>query len=120
MTDNDTRNALDGTLGALRGGVVRLGIAAAVPEISAWEERLAASDEPGLRAIAENLSELRRQLEPGGFDPVTAGALLTSLGDQVEQVAGDEVAGPVRAELSQLGKLLGEEGASITDGLTKT
>lgn len=119
MTKDDIGGALNGTLESLRGGVVRLGIGAAVPEISAWEERLAASGEPGLEAVAKTLSELKTQLNPDGLDPVTIGALLMSLGDQVEQVAGDEVGERVRDRLSQLGKLLGEEGTSLTDRLTK-
>ncbi len=119
MANNGIGGALDGTLDSLRGGIVRLGIEAAVPEISSWEERLAASGDPGLEAVAGTLTELKRQLDPDGFDPVTIGALLMSLGDQVEQVAGAGVAEPVRDRLSELGKLLGEEGTSLTDRLTK-
>lgn len=119
MTKDDIGGALNGTLESLRGGVVRLGIGAAVPEISAWEERLAASGEPGLEAVAKTLSELKTQLAADGLDPVTIGALLMSLGDQVEQVAGAEIGERVRDRLSRLGKLLGEEGASLTDRLTK-
>lgn len=119
MAKDDIGGTLDGTLQSLRGGVIRLGIGAAVPEISAWEERLAASGDPGLEKVAKTLSELKTQLDPNGLDPVTVGALLTSLGDQVEQVAGDEIGEKVGDRLSQLGKLLGEEGTSLTDRLTK-
>lgn len=119
MADDGIGGALDGTLGSLRAGVVRLGIAAAVPEISAWEEKLAASGDPGLEAVAGTLSKLKTQLDPSGFDPVTIGALLMSLGDQVEQVAGADAAEPVRGKVSQLGKLLGEEGDSLTDALIR-
>lgn len=119
MAKDDIGGALAGTLESLRGGVVRLGIEAAGPEISAWEERLAASGDPGLEAVAKTLSELKVQLDPDGFDPVTIGALLMSLGDQVQRFAGTEVGEQVRGRLSQLGKLLGDEGDSLTDGLTK-
>ena len=119
MTNNDIGGALDGTLSSLQEGVVRLGIAAAVPEISAWEQRLAASGDAELEAVAGILSELKAQLDPDGFDPATIGATLMSLGDQVEQVAGADVAGQVKWKLSQLGKLLGEEGSSLTDKLTR-
>ena len=118
MANNGIAGALDGTLGSLRAGIVRLGIAAAVPEISAWQEKLAASGDPGLEAVAETLSKLKTQLDPSGFDPVTIGALLMSLGDQVEQVAGD-AAEPVRGKVSQLGKLLGEEGDALTEALIR-
>lgn len=98
---------------------MRLGIAAAVPEISGWERRLAASGDPGLVAVAGTLSELKAQLDPDGLDPVTIGSLLMSVGDQVEQVAGAEVGGRVADRLSQLGTLLGEEGNSLTDRMTR-
>lgn len=119
MAKDGIGGALTGTLETLRGGVVRLGLEAALPEISAWEERLTASGDPGLEVIAKTLSELRVQLDPDGFDPVTIGALLMSLGDQVEQFAGTEGGEQVRDRLSQLGKLLGDEGDALTDGLTK-
>ncbi len=46
------------------------------------------------------------QLEGGTFDPVTVGALLMSLGGQVEKVAG---------RLSQLAPLLGGQGDSLSN-----
>ena len=70
--------------------------------------------------MAETLSKLKNQLDPDGFDPVSVGALLMSLGEQVERVAGADVGAQVGEKLSQLGKLLGKEGDSLTDLLTKT
>ena len=119
MAENDIGGALDRTLALLRGGAVRLGIAAAVPEISGWEQRLAASGDPGLEAVAKTLSELKTQLDPNGLDPVTIGSLLMSVGEQVEQVADADVGRQVADRLSRLGKLLGDEGDSLTDSLTK-
>lgn len=116
---DDIGGALDETLSLLRGGALRLGIAAAMPEISAWERRLAASGDPGLVAVAGTLSDLKAQLDPDGLDPVTIGSLLMSVGDQVEQVAGAEVGRQVADRLSRLGRLLGEEGDALTDKLTK-
>jgi len=100
------------------GGALDLTVAsleAALPEISAWEEKLAASGDPGLEAVAETLGELKAQLDPSGFDPVSVGALLMSLGDQVERVAGAEIGEKVGGKLSRLGTLLGSEGDSLTD-----
>lgn len=119
VAENDIGGALDLTVASLSEGVVRLGVAAAVPEISAWQERLAASGDPGLNAVAETLTELKAQLDPDGFDPVSVGALLMSLGDQVEQVAGAEVGERVGRKLSRLGALLGKEGDALTDGMTR-
>ena len=119
MAEKGIGDALDLTLGSLKMGVVRLGIEAALPEISAWEERLAASDEPDLEAVARTLGELKAQLTPPGFDPVSVGAILMSLGDQVERAAGAEVGEPVREKLSRLGAILGREGGEITDKTTR-
>ncbi|QIN81448.1 hypothetical protein GBA63_01505 [Rubrobacter tropicus] len=119
MAENDIGGALDLTVASLGEGVVRLGVSAALPEISAWQERLAASGDPGLSAVAETLSELKAQLDPDGFDPVSVGALLMSLGDQVERVAGAEVGEQVGRKLSQLGVLLGKEGDALTDRATR-
>jgi hypothetical protein len=58
---------LDLTLASLREGVVGLGVEAALPEISAWQGRLAASGDPDLEGAGGRLSRL--------------GALLGSEGD---------------------------------------
>lgn len=115
MAEKDIGGALDLTVASLKDGAVRLGIGAALPEISAWEERLAAADDPDLNAVARTLGQLKAQLDPPGIDPVTIGALLMSLGDQVERAAGAEAATPVRDKLSRLGAILGREGAGIAD-----
>jgi hypothetical protein len=104
---------------SLKEGVVRLGAASALPEISAWEERLVASGDPDLEAVAGTLGELRAQLGSSGFDPVSVGALLMSLGEQVEQVAVIEIGEQVGDKLSRLGALLGSEGDSLTDKMTR-
>ena len=46
-----------------------LGVEAALPEISAWKERLASSGGPGLEAVAATLGELRAQLDSPGWTP---------------------------------------------------
>ena len=114
MAENIGR-ALDLTLASLREGVVGLGVEAALPEISAWEERLAASGDPGLEAVAATLGELRAQLDSPGLDPVSFGSLLMTLGQQVEGVVGVKVG----EKLARLGALLGSEGDSLTDKMTR-
>ncbi len=103
MAAEDIGGTLDLTVASLKEGVVRLGVEAALPEISAWEERLAASGDPDLEAVAGTLGELRAQLDSSGLDPVSVGALLMSLGEQVEQVAGIEIGEQVGDKLSRLG-----------------
>lgn len=106
-------------MASLREGVVGLGVEAALPEISTWEERLAASGDPGLKAVSGTLGELRAQLDSPGWDPVSVGALLMTLGQQVEGVAGAEIGEQVAEKLSRLGALLGLEGDSLTDEMTR-
>ena len=119
MAEKEIGGAIDLTASSLERGVVRLGVAAALPEIAAWRERLAASGDPDLVAVAGTLEELRRQLDSPGLDPVSVGALLMSLGDQVEGVAGAEIGAQVGGKLSRLGALLGSEGDSLTDRMTR-
>ena len=69
--------------------------------------------------MAGTLGELRAQLDSSGLDPVSVGALLMSLGEQVEQVAGIEIGEQVGDKLSRLGALLGSEGDSLTYKMTR-
>ena len=119
MAAKDIGGALDLTVTSLKEGVVRLGVEAALPEISAWQERLAASGDPDLEAVAGTLGELKEQLGSSGFDPVSVGALLMSLGEQVEKVAGVEIREQVGDRLSRLGPLLGSEGEVLNDKMTR-
>ena len=119
MAAENIVGALDLTVASLREGVVGLGVEAALPEISAWEERLAASGDPDLEAVAGTLGELRSQLDSPGLDPVSVGSLLMTLGQQVEGVADAEIGERVAQKLSRLGALLGSEGDSLTDSMTR-
>ncbi len=119
MAAEDIGGALDLTVASLREGVVRLGVGAALPEISAWEERLGASGDPELETVAATLGELRAQLDSPGLDPVSVGTLLMTLGQQLEGVAGAEIGEGVGEKLSRLGALLGSEGDSLTDKMTR-
>lgn len=78
--------ALDQTTTQLRGGVLRLGIGAAIPVIVGWEGTLAASPVPELREVAANLSTLRGHLASESFDPSEVSGLLSTLASQVRRV----------------------------------
>ena len=114
MTEERIGGVRDGTVELLKGGVHRAGVGAALAEISGWEGRLAASGDPDLVAVAQTLAKLRAQLEGVRFDPVTVGALMRSLGEQVEGVAGSDAGARVAERLSQLGSLLGEQGDAVS------
>lgn len=79
MEANEIRAALDSTLASLQSGVQRLGIEAALPVIEGWEGRLAASGDPELEPVAENLGALRGQLSADDCDKATVGLLLSYL-----------------------------------------
>jgi hypothetical protein len=98
MAAKDIGGALDLTVTSLKEGVVRLGVEAGLPQISAWQERLVASGDPDLEAVAKTLGEL---------------------GEQVERVAGVVIGEQVGGKLSRLGALLGSEGDALTDKMTR-
>ena len=112
---NEVRDALDRIVASLQGGVQRLGIEAALPEIESWEEKLAALESPELRAVADNLGALKEQLLADDFDPAAVGQLLLTLGEQVRRVA-DGPAGTQAGidRLSRLSVLLAREGESLS------
>lgn len=114
METNDIRTALDATVASLQGGVERLGVAAALPVIEGWERRLAASGDPELAPVAENLGALRTLLAADDPDPATVGRLMSTLGDQVQRVANSDVQIEVADRLSQLSVLLTSEGDSLS------
>ncbi len=104
----------DPTISAPEGGIARLDIGRAVAEIETWERKLEATEDPELQAIAGNLSALRSLLTADDSDDVAAGPLLTTLGEQVQGVASDEVGVQVADKLRRLGELLASEGRSLS------
>ncbi len=114
MEANEIRAALDSTVASLQSGVQRLGVEAALPVIESWEGRLAASGDPELVSVAENLGALRSQLSAGDFDQAAVGRLLSDLGDQVQRLANSDIQIEVADKLSQLSVLLSSEGDSLS------
>ncbi|MBA3473214.1 MAG: hypothetical protein H0T57_08315 [Rubrobacter sp.] len=114
MEANEIRAALDSTVASLQGGVQWLGIEAALLVIESWEGRLAASEDPELAPVAENLGALRGQLTAGDFDQAAVGRLLSDLGDQVQRLANSDIQIEVADKLSQLSVLLSSEGESLS------
>lgn len=106
MEDAKTGAALDQTITTLQGGVLQLGVGAAIPAIASWERTLAAAGKPELSAISENLAGLRTLLSTGDFDPAEAGRLLRTLGAQTQAVATTPYGLPLSVPLSQLALLL--------------
>jgi hypothetical protein len=110
---NEIDAALDQAVAVLQGGFERPDMEAPLRVIETWEQRLAASEIPGLMSIADNLAALRIQLLAGDSDPAAVGQLLVALGEQVRAVSGSEVGTPVADKLSQLSVLLSDRGSTL-------
>jgi hypothetical protein len=111
---NEIRAALDSTLGSLQSGVQRLGIEAALPVIEGWEGRLAASGDPELEPVAENLGALRW---PAFRWRRRAGHCKTAPivpRDQVQRLANSDIQIEVADKLPQLSVLLTSEDDSLS------
>lgn len=113
MEANEIGIELDRAASFLRGGVRRSTIEAGLRVIEVWEQRLAASDDPELSSVAENLATLRTLLLAGDFDPAAVGRLLVTLGEQVRAVAASDVGAPVAERLSWLATLLADQGNAL-------
>ncbi len=83
--------------------------------IETWEQRLAASENPGLIPISDNLADLRIQLLAGDSNPAAVGRLLVTLGEQVGSVAESDIGAPVIDRLSQLSALLTDQGNALAN-----
>jgi hypothetical protein len=106
---------LGATATTLLAGVRRMRAGAAVPTIEYWERRLVSLGDADLAPIAQILTELKTQLSLDGFDPVTVGALLLTLGVQVMAVADSELGAPVADELERLSTLLTSQGEKLAE-----
>lgn len=104
---------LDTTISVLESGATQLPIGQAAAEIEAWERRLEASGDPELQSIAGNLGALRALLSEDDID-AAAGPLLTTLGEQVQEVASSEPGYLVADKLRRLSELLMDEGRSLS------
>ena len=108
----------DSTLSTLRQGVVQVAVGRAKEEVDGWQRRLAATDDPELVPVADNLARLSTELDREPLDGVAISGLMTTLADQTRELASSDVAGTVSDKLEQLGGLLGSEGASLSEAQT--
>ena len=115
MAANEIEIALDQAVAVLQGGVERPEMEGALRVIETWEQRLAASENPELVPISDNLATLRIQLLAGDSDPAAVGQLLVTLGEQVGSVAESDVGAPVADRLSQLSALLTDRGNTLAN-----
>lgn len=113
---------LDTTVSILETGVMNLVLDRAVADISGWKRKLEATGEGDLQEVAQELVRLRRELENGmesrgGLDTEEVSAILKVLGSKVQAAAdkrGTSAEPGVEEKLKTLGRLLSNEGASIS------
>ena len=116
MAENSINAAdFDSTLSTLRQGVVQVAVGRAREEVDGWQRKLAATDDPELVPVADNLARLSTELGREPLDGVVISGLMTTLADQTRALASSDVAGTVGDKLEQLGGLLGSEGASLSE-----
>jgi hypothetical protein len=112
-TGRITPEELDPTISLLE-GATQLPASEAVAEIEAWERRLEASGDAELQSIAGNLGALRALLLESDIDADSAGPLLTTLGEQVQEVAASGAGTQIADKLLRLSELLTNEGRSLS------
>ena len=104
---------LDTTIRALEGGPEELPVEEALDEIDGWRLWLEGTDDPDLRAIAEELGQLGNLLRSGNAHPAEVGRILGSLGERVRELASKDVGAPMADELRILGGLLNTAGRDL-------
>lgn len=115
MAENEIRpEQVDSTVSTLREGVVQLALDRAVSEVDGWQRKLAATDNPELVPISDNLTALRTELTRDPLDGYVIGGLLSTLGRQVHEVADTGTGKPIADRLESLGRLLASEGGSVS------
>ena len=113
-TSYDAGAELDRATAYLQGGVRGPGMDEGLYVIEVWEHRLAASGNPELVPIAENLAALRTQLLSGQFEPAAVGRLMATLAEQTRGTASSDVGAPVADRLSELAALLDDQGNALS------
>jgi len=103
------------TLSALEGGVRQMPVSAAVSNINGWQKKLRNSDAQGASQIVSTLGELKNALQQSQIDGQRVGDLLSQLGEQTTQAAGN-VQGQQATQLKQLGSTLSKAGSQLTGG----
>ena len=101
-----------GTLDLLGGGLTDADPTAALANIQSWQSQLAGSEDETLQTIAGQLDELYTALSSGSVDPQAASELLSSLGENTIAAAAS-VEGDTASQLTELGTLLSNAGASL-------
>lgn len=107
---------LDSTISRLREGVLQMAVDQAVKDVDYWQQQLAASEEPQLVPIADDLFRLSTELQRDSLDGVIIGKLMITLSEEVAQVASEGTGRQVADRLEPLAELLQREGQNLAEG----
>ncbi|MBA2442517.1 MAG: hypothetical protein H0V53_08950 [Rubrobacter sp.] len=115
MAENEIRpEQVDSTVSTLREGVLQIALDRAVGEVDGWQKKLAATDNPELVPISDNLAALSTELSRDPLDGMVIGGLLSTLGRQVQEVSGTGTGKPIADKLESLSRLLASEGGWVS------
>ena len=89
----------------------------ALSNIENWQAQLAASDDPALQSISEQLGELSAALNADPVDTQEVSDLLVSLGENTT-AAAENAEEDLADQLTELGTLLTNAGQSLMGGVT--
>lgn len=107
---------LDSTIGRLREGVLQMAVDQAVKDVDYWQQQLAATEDPQLVPIADDLFRLSTELQRDSLDGAIIGKLMITLSEEVSQAASEGTGRQVADRLQPLAEVLQTEGQNLAEG----
>jgi hypothetical protein len=114
LADPNTTAQLDSVAAAAQSGLTQLSPMVAIPLVQSFETKLRNANDPALTAIAEDLEDLRDELDDAQVNGREVGDVLERLGPKVTAVAAR--GGAVGATLRTLGTQLSSAGRQLKGG----
>lgn len=113
LSDANTVSQVDAVIAAAQGGLTKLSPKAAIDALDPLREKLHNSGEPTLEKIADDLDDLKDELDNDKIDGRKVGGILQKLGTNTTAASSGSSAGAASAKLATLGKLLTTAGNSL-------
>lgn len=109
---NDTMS-ITSLMRDLESGLLQLPLATAIAALDAWHDRLSATDDPGLHAVADELQVLSVHLTRSPLDARVLGLTISRLGELSLAAAPLASSTQERAAVERLGHLLHHAGHAL-------
>ncbi len=113
LTDANTVSQLDAVIAAAQAGLTKLSPAAAIAALDPLREKLHNSGDATLEKIADDLDDLKDELDNDKIDGRKVGDVLKKLGTSTTAASTSTAAGVASTKLSTLGKLLTTAGNTL-------